>query len=133
MNETTINITGNLVADPELRYTPSGHAVANFRIASTARIRGDDGKWADGDTIFVTVNAWRQLGENVAETASKGTRVMVTGRLKQRTYETREGEKRTVWEIDAYDVGVSLQRVTAKTSKTSRSNGGRAEDDEAPF
>ena len=98
MNETTLTMAGNLVADPELRYTPAGAAVVNFRIASTERFKGEGG-WQDGDTLFMTVTAWRGLAENVAESASKGTRVIVTGRLKQRSSETREGAGRrcTSW------------------------------------
>jgi single-strand DNA-binding protein len=113
MNETTLTMAGNLVADPELRYTPTGAAVVNLRIASTERFKGEGG-WQDGDTLFMTVTAWRALAENVAESASKGTRVIVTGRLKQRSYDTREGGRATVYELDAADVGISLQRTTAK-------------------
>jgi single-strand DNA-binding protein len=126
MNETTITMAGNLVADPELRYTPSAAAVVNFRIASTERFKGEGG-WQDGDTLFMTVTAWRGLAENVAESTSKGTRVIVTGRLKQRTYETREGEKRTAYELDATDVGISLQRSTARPVKAERQGGGEPE------
>jgi single-strand DNA-binding protein len=123
MNETTLTMTGNLVADPELRYTPAGAAVVNFRIASTERFKGEGG-WQDGDTLFMTVTAWRGLAENVAESASKGTRVIVTGRLKQRSHETREGARATVYELDATDVGISLQRTTAKPVKAERQGGG---------
>jgi single-strand DNA-binding protein len=123
MNETAMTMAGNLVADPELRYTPAGAAVVNFRIASTERFKGEGG-WQDGDTLFMTVIAWRGLAENVAESASKGTRVIVTGRLKQRSYETREGEKRAAYELDAADVGISLQRTTAKPVKAERQGGG---------
>lgn len=104
MNETAITLAGNLVADPELRYTPQGTAVANFRVASTARLKGTDG-WQDGDTLFLTVNAWRDLAEHVAETARKGDRVIVTGRLRQRSYDGQGGGKVTVTEIEASDVG----------------------------
>jgi single-strand DNA-binding protein len=123
MNETTMTMAGNLVADPELRYTPAGAAVVNFRIASTERFKGEGG-WQDGDTLFMTVTAWRGLAENVAESARKGTRVIATGRLKQRSYETREGGRATVYELDAADVGISLQRTTAKPVKAERQGGG---------
>jgi single-strand DNA-binding protein len=123
MNETTLTMAGNLVADPELRCTPSGAAVVNLRIASTERFKGEGG-WQDGDTLFMTVTAWRALAENVAESASKGTRVIVTGRLKQRSYDGREGGKVTVYELDAADVGISLQRTTAKPVKAERQGGG---------
>ena len=123
MNETTITMAGNLVADPELRYTPSGAAVVNFRIASTERFKGEGG-WQDGDTLFMTVTAWRGLAENVAESASKGIRVIVTGRLKQRSYDTRDGGRATVYELDATDVGISLHRTTAKPLRAERQGGG---------
>jgi single-strand DNA-binding protein len=123
MNETTLTMAGNLVADPELRYTPAGAAVVNLRIASTERFKGEGG-WQDGDTLFMTVTVWRGLAENVAGSASRGTRVIVTGRLRQRTYETSEGEKRTAYELDATDVGISLQRTTAKPVKAERQSGG---------
>lgn len=135
MNATAITLTGNLVADPELRYTPTGTPVANFRVASTERYKTDEG-WKDGDTLFLTVNAWRDLAEHAAETLSKGDRVIVTGRIRQRSYETKEGEQRTVFEVEATDVGVSLQRVTCKLAKSQRSNGGTAAEsmpDEPPF
>jgi single-strand DNA-binding protein len=133
MNETAITVNGNLVADPELRYTPSGAAVVNFRVASTARIKTDEG-WKDGDTLFLTVNAWRDLAEHVAESARKGDRVIVTGRLRQRTYDSHDGGKVTVTEVEATDVGVSLQRVTAKLARAQRPNGdGGAGQDEAPL
>lgn len=137
MNTTTITLTGNLVADPELRYTPTGVPVANFRVASTERIKTAEG-WKDGDTLFLTVNCWRDLAEHVAESAAKGTKVIVAGRLRQRSYETTEGEKRTVFEVEASDVGISLQRATVKITKTERShgdagNGGTAAGDEPPF
>jgi single-strand DNA-binding protein len=123
MNETSLTMAGNLVADPELRYTPTGVAVVNFRIASTERFKGEGG-WQDGDTLFLTVTAWRGLAENVAESAAKGTRVIVTGRLKQRSYETRDGGRATVYELDATDVGISLQRTTAKPVRAERAAGG---------
>jgi single-strand DNA-binding protein len=123
--ETVITLIGNLVDDPELRFTPSGAAVASFRIASTPRTYDrQSGEWKDGDTLFLTCSAWRQLGENVAESLTRGARVIVSGRLKQRSYETREGEKRTVFEVDVDEVGPSLRSATAKVTKTSRSSGG---------
>ena len=123
--ETVITLIGNLVDDPELRFTPSGAAVASFRIASTPRTYDRaSGEWKDGETLFLTCSAWRQLGENVAESLTRGSRVIVQGRLKQRSYETREGEKRTVFEIDVDEVGPSLRSATAKVTKTSRSGGG---------
>ena len=110
-NETTITITGNVVADAELRYTPSGQPVARFRVASTPRYYDKAaGEWKDGESLFLTCQAWKQLGENVAESVRQGTRVIVTGRLRQRTYETKEHEKRTVYEVEADDVAVSLLR-----------------------
>ena len=123
MNETSLTMAGNLVADPELRYTPTGVAVVNFRIASTERFKGEGG-WQDGDTLFMTVTAWRGLAENVAESAAKGVRVIVTGRLKQRSYDTRDGGRATVYELDATDVGISLQRTTAKPVRAERAAGG---------
>lgn len=112
--ETLITITGNLVDNPELRYTPSGDAVANFRVASTPRVYDrDTNLWADGDTLFLTCNVWRQYAENVAESLTRGNRVIVYGRMKQRSYETSEGEKRTVYEIDVEDVGPALRFHTA--------------------
>ena len=123
MNETTITITGNLVDSPELRFTPSGVAVARFRIASTPRYRDSKtGEWKDGDSLFLTCQAWRQLAEHVAESLDKGLRAIVTGRLRQRSYETKEGEKRTVYELEADEVGPALSRATAKVTKVSRSN-----------
>src|SRR6478609_1061832 len=99
--ETVITLVGNLVDDPELRFTPSGAAVARFRIASTPRYRDNQsGEWKDGESLFLTCNVWRQMAENVAESLTRGTRVVVQGRLKQRSYETREGEKRTVFEVE---------------------------------
>jgi single-strand DNA-binding protein len=121
MNETAITLAGNLVADPELRYTATGVPVTNFRVASTARFKDAEG-WKDGDTLFLTVNAWRDLAEHVAESVTKGTKGTVTGRLRQRSYE-REGQQVTVTEIEAADVGVSLQRATVKVAKSRRSAG----------
>ncbi|HEU4491221.1 MAG TPA: single-stranded DNA-binding protein [Jiangellales bacterium] len=123
--ETVITVVGNLVDDPELRFTPSGAAVANFRIASTPRtFDRQTNEWKDGDTLFLSCSVWRQAAENVAESLTRGARVIVQGRLKQRSYETREGEKRTVVELDVDEVGPSLRSATAKVTKTSRSGGG---------
>jgi len=123
--DTTITLIGNLTDDPELRFTPSGAAVASFRVASTPRTYDRaSGEWKDGETLFLTCSAWRQLGENVAESLTRGSRVIVQGRLKQRSYETREGEKRTVFEIDVDEVGPSLRSATAKVTRTTRSGGG---------
>jgi single-strand DNA-binding protein len=115
MNDTQLTIAGNLVDDPELRYTPSGQPVARFRIASTPRFYDKQSSaWKDGETLFLTVNAWRQLAENVAESLARGSRVIVQGRLRQRSYETKEGEKRTVYEVEADEVGASLRNASAK-------------------
>lgn len=123
--ETSITIIGNLTADPELRFTPSGAAVAKFTVASTPRFfdKGAN-EWKDGDTLFLSCSAWRTMAENVAESLTKGARVLVSGRLKQRSYETKEGEKRTVYEVEVDDCGPSLQRATAKVTKTTGANGG---------
>jgi single-strand DNA-binding protein len=123
--ETVITLVGNLVDDPELRFTPSGAAVANFRLASTPRtFDRQSNEWKDGDTLFLTANVWRQAAENVAESLQRGMRVIVTGRLKSRSYETREGERRTVFEIDVDEVGPSLRSATAKVTKAARGSGG---------
>ena len=123
--ETVITVVGNLVDDPELRFTPSGAAVANFRIASTSRtFDKQTNEWKDGDALFLSCAVWRQAAENVAESLQKGMRVVVQGRLKSRQYETREGEKRTVFEIDVEEVGPSLKYATAKVTRTQRSGGG---------
>jgi single-strand DNA-binding protein len=123
--DTQITIAGNLVDDPELRYTPTGQAVAKFRVASTPRFRDNQtGEWKDGDSLFLTCNVWRQAAENVAESLQRGMRVIVQGRLRQRSYETREGEKRTVYEIEVDDVGPSLRNASAKVAKSNRSSGG---------
>jgi single-strand DNA-binding protein len=123
--DTIITIVGNLVEDPNLRFTASGQAVASFRIASTPRfLDRQTNEWKDGDGLFLTVNVWRQMAENCAESLTKGSRVIVQGRLKQRSYETKEGEKRTVYEIEADDVGPSLRNATARVNKTSRGGGG---------
>jgi single-strand DNA-binding protein len=123
--DTVITVVGNLVDDPELRFTSSGAAVAKFRIASTPRfLDRQSGEWKDGDALFLTCNVWRQAAENVAESLTRGTRVVVQGRLKQRSYETREGEKRTVYELEVDEVGPSLRYATAKVQRMSRSSGG---------
>jgi single-strand DNA-binding protein len=123
--DTVITLVGNLVGDPELRFTPSGNAVATFRVASTPRyLDRQTNEWKDGESLFLTCNVWRQAAENVAESLQRGMRVLVQGRLKQRSYETKEGEKRTVFEVEVDDVGPSLRNATAKVSKTSRSGGG---------
>jgi len=123
--ETIITVVGNLVDDPELRFTPSGAAVANFRIASTPRtFDRQTNEWKDGDALFLSCSVWRQAAENVAESLQKGMRVVVQGRLKSRQYETREGEKRTVMEIEVEEVGPSLKYATAKVTRAQRSGGG---------
>ncbi|MFS2292787.1 MAG: single-stranded DNA-binding protein [Actinomadura sp.] len=123
--DTVITMVGNLVEDPNLRFTPSGQAVASFRLASTPRyFDRQSGEWKDGEALFLTCNVWRQAAENVAETLQRGMRVIVQGRLKQRSYETREGEKRTVFEIEVDEVGPSLRNATAKVNKTQRQGGG---------
>jgi single-strand DNA-binding protein len=125
-NETTITITGNLVDDPELRFTPAGQPVTKFRIASTTRYRDNaTGEWKDGDTLFLTCQVWRQAAENAAESLQRGMRAIVTGRLRQRSYETSEGDKRTVYELQADEVGVSLRNATAKVTKATRSGNGK--------
>lgn len=116
--ETLITIVGNLTADPELRFTPSGAPVANFTVASTPRTFDKNAQqWVDGDTLFLNCSVWRQAAENVAESLTKGARVIVQGRLKSRSFETREGEKRTVFEIDVDEVGPSLARASAKVTR----------------
>ncbi|MDQ1618979.1 MAG: single-strand DNA-binding protein [Actinomycetota bacterium] len=123
--DTVITLVGNLVDDPELRFTPSGAAVAKFRIASTPRFMDrQTNEWKDGESLFLTVNVWRQAAENVAESLQRGMRVIVQGRLKQRSYETKEGEKRTVYEVEADEVGPSLRNASAKVTKTQRGGGG---------
>jgi single-strand DNA-binding protein len=122
--DTPITVVGNLVADPELRFTASGQPVATFRVASTPRVRDNaSGEWKDGDSLFLTCNVWRQAAENVAESLQRGMRVIVTGRLKQRNYETKEGEKRTVYEIEVDDVGPSLRNASAKVARANRTGG----------
>lgn len=123
--DTPITLVGNIVADPELRFTPSGAAVANFRVASTPRrFNSQTNQWEDGEALFLTCNVWRQAAENVAESLQKGMRVIVTGRLRQRSYETREGEKRTTFELDVDEIGPSLRYATAQVTKTSGGGGG---------
>src|ERR1700724_3196942 len=123
--DTQITVAGNLVDDPELRFTPAGQPVAKFRVASTPRFRDNStGEWKDGDSLFLTCNVWRQAAENVAESLTRGTRVIVSGRLRQRSYETKEGEKRTVYEIEVDDVGPSLRNASAKVNKVARSGAG---------
>ncbi|WP_214319050.1 single-stranded DNA-binding protein [Nonomuraea sediminis] len=123
--DTVITIVGNLVDDPELRFTPTGQAVARFRIASTPRFMDrQTNEWKDGESLFLTCNVWRQAAENAAESLQRGMRVIVQGRLKQRSYETKEGEKRTVYEVEVDEVGPSLRNATAKVNRTSRQGGG---------
>jgi single-strand DNA-binding protein len=123
--DTVITVVGNLTADPELRFTPSGAAVANFTVASTPRIFDrQSNEWKDGDALFMRCSIWREAAENVAESLTRGSRVIVQGRLKQRSYETREGEKRTVVELEVDEIGPSLRYATAKVNKASRSGGG---------
>jgi single-strand DNA-binding protein len=125
--ETIMTVVGNLTADPELRFTQSGAAVVNFTVASTPRtFDKNSGEWKDGDALFMRCNQWRQPAENVAESLTRGARVIVTGRLKQRSFETREGEKRTVMELEVDEVGPSLRYATAKVNKVSRSGGAQA-------
>ncbi|WP_445408069.1 single-stranded DNA-binding protein [Streptomyces albidoflavus] len=122
--ETVITVVGNLVDDPELRFTPSGAAVAKFRVASTPRtFDRQTNEWKDGDSLFLTCSVWRQAAENVAESLQRGMRVIVQGRLKQRSYEDREGIKRTVYELDVEEVGASLRNATAKVTKTTGRGG----------
>ncbi|MFV0252904.1 MAG: single-stranded DNA-binding protein [Beutenbergiaceae bacterium] len=123
--ETKITVVGNLTADPELRFTPSGAAVANFTVASTPRqFDRQSSEWKDGDTLFMRCSIWREAAENVAESLTKGTRVVVIGNLVQRSYETREGEKRTVVEMQVDEVGPSLRYATAKVTRAQRGGGG---------
>ena len=123
--DTVITIIGNLTADPELRFTPSGAAVANFTVASTPRqFDRTSNEWKDGETLFMRCSVWRDAAENVAESLQRGTRVLVSGRLKSRSYETKEGEKRTVIEMDVDEVGPSLKYATAKVNRTQRGSGG---------
>lgn len=122
--DTNITLVGNLTEDPVLRFTPSGAAVANFRVASTPRyLDRQSGEWKDGEALFLNCNIWRQAAEHVAESLQRGMRVIVSGRLRQRTYETKEGEKRTVFELEVDEIGPSLRYATAKVQKMSRSSG----------
>ena len=122
--ETSITVVGNLVADPELRFTPAGAAVANFRIASTPRrFNRQTSQWEDGEAMYLTCNVWRQAAENVAESLSKGMRVIVQGRLRQRSYESREGERRSIFEVEVDEVGPSLSFATAQVTRASRGGG----------
>lgn len=122
--DTTITVVGNIVADPELRFTPSGAPVANFRVASTPRrYNSQTQQWEDGEAMFLTCNVWRNAAENVAESLTKGMRVIVHGRLKSRSYQTREGENRTVFEIDVDEVGPSLKYASAQVSRNPREGG----------
>ena len=123
--DTVITVIGNLTADPELRFTPSGAAVANFTVASTPRtFDRQTNEWKDGEALFLRCSIWREAAENVAESLTKGARVIVSGRLKQRSYETREGEKRTVVELECDEIGPSLRYATAKVNRASRGGGG---------
>ena len=123
--DTTITIIGNLVNDPELRYTPTGQAVATFRVASTPRFMDrQTNEWKDGDSLFLSCNVWRQAAENVAESLQRGMRVIVSGRLRQRSYETKEGEKRTVYEVEVDEVGPSLRNASAKVNRSARAGTG---------
>jgi single-strand DNA-binding protein len=123
--DTVITVIGNLTADPELRFTPSGAAVANFTVASTPRMFDrQTNEWKDGEALFLRCSIWREAAENVAESLTRGSRVIVSGRLKQRSFETREGEKRTVVELEVDEIGPSLKYATAKVNKASRSGGG---------
>jgi single-strand DNA-binding protein len=123
--DTVITVVGNLTSDPELRFTPSGAAVANFTVASTPRtLDRASGEWKDGEALFLRCNIWRQAAENVAESLTRGARVVVQGRLKQRSFETKEGEKRTVVELEVDEIGPSLRYATAKVNKVSRGTGG---------
>jgi single-strand DNA-binding protein len=122
--DTQITIVGNLVEDPELRFTPAGQPVARFRVASTPRfLDKNTNEWKDGDSLFLTCNVWRQAAENVAESLQRGMRVIVYGRLRQRSYETKEGEKRTVYEVEVDDVGPSLRNASAKVNRVARTGG----------
>jgi len=123
--DTLLTLIGNLTADPELRFTPSGAAVANFTVASTPRaFDRQTNEWKDGETLFMRCSVWRDAAENVAESLQRGSRVIVTGRLKSRTWDTKEGEKRTVMELEVDELGPSLRYATAKVNKTQRGGGG---------
>lgn len=123
--DTTLTVIGNLTDDPELRFTSSGAAVAKFRVASTPRFMDKtSGEWKDGEPLFLSCTVWRQVAENVAESLSRGSRVIISGRLRQRTYETKEGEKRTVIDLEVDEIGPSLRYATAKVQRMSRSSNG---------
>ena len=123
IGDVTVTVTGNLTNDPELRFTPNGLAVASFTVASTSKVYDrNSNEWKDGDTVFMRCNVWRQYAENVAESLTKGTRVIVTGRLKQRSYETKEGQQRQVVELEVDDVGPVLRYATAKVTRMSRND-----------
>jgi single-strand DNA-binding protein len=133
--DTHVTVVGNLTADPELRFTPNGVAVANLRVAVTPRVREGD-QWKDGDTSFFRINAWRDLAQNATDSLAKGTRVLVTGRLRNRSWQTEGGEQRTVTEIEADEIGPSLKWATAKVERASRNgtaNGSGQFNDEPPF
>ncbi|KDN18916.1 single-stranded DNA-binding protein [Amycolatopsis rifamycinica] len=131
--ETTVTVVGNLTSDPELRFTPAGSAVANFTVASTPRLFDrESGTWRDGDALFLRCSLWREYAENVAESLGRGTRVVVHGRLRQRSYDTKEGEKRTVVELDVEEIGPSLRYATAKVTKVSRAASGEGSSSWAP-
>ena len=133
-NETKITVVGNMVDDPTLRFTPSGAAVANFTVASTPRtFDRNANEWRDGEAMFLNCSVWRQAAENAAESLTKGMRVVVYGRLKARSFETREGEKRTVLEVDVDEIGPSLRYATAKVSRRSRPESLTSEEDSARF
>ena len=124
-NDSTITVIGNLTDSPELRFTPAGAAVANFTVASTPRtFDRNKNEWVDGDALFMRCNIWREAAENAAESLTRGSRVIVSGRLKQRSFETREGEKRTVVELEVDEIGPSLKYATAKVNKADRKSGG---------
>src|SRR5271155_1362468 len=128
--DTQITVIGNLVDDPQLRYTATGQAVASFRMASTPRfLDRNTNEWKDGDSLFMSCSVWRQAAENVAESLQRGMRVIVSGRLKQRSYETKEGEKRTVYEIEVDDLGPSLRNASAKVQKVTRTGGNGGQGD----
>jgi single-strand DNA-binding protein len=127
MNEAQMTLVGNLVDDPELRFTPAGQPVAKFRVASTPRyLDKQTNEWKDGDSLFLTCTVWRQAAENVAESLTRGMRVIVTGKLKQRSYETKEGEKRTVYELEVDELGPSLRNASAKVQKVTRTSAGNS-------
>jgi len=132
MADTHVTLTGNLTDDPELRFTPNGHAVATFRLAVTARVKEGD-SWRDGDTSYFRINVWRQLAEHVAESLTKGDRAVVIGRLKSRSWETPEGDKRSVVEVEADEVAPSLRWTVAKPERAANGKGKGEFNDDAPF